>query len=112
MRALCIVGIILHTRSQPTYRLTEGSNVKIREINLGNISPEQQSFVSALLQLPAPSRYEKGENGEVKKVSNPQFIEFDRKSNTLKIRENRYGRIRRLLRGGGIEIPYIPAGSF
>jgi hypothetical protein len=86
--------------------------VKTREIQLGNLTSEQQNYVSALMQLPAPSRYEMGENNEVKRVQNPQFLEFDKKTNTLKIRENRYGRIRRLLKGGGIEIPYIPAGSF
>jgi hypothetical protein len=86
--------------------------MKTREIQLGNLTSEQQNYVSALMQLPAPSRYEMGENNEVKRVQNPQFLEFDKKTNTLKIRENRYGRIRRLLKGGGIKIPYIPAGSF
>lgn len=86
--------------------------MKIREINLGNITQEQKDYVSALLQLPAPSRYEKAENGEFRRVSNPQFLSFDEKSNVLTIREGRYGRIRRLLKGGGIEIPHIPAGSF
>lgn len=86
--------------------------MKTREIQLGNLTNDQQIYVSALMQLPAPSRYEMGENNEVKRVQNPQFLEFDKKTNTLKIRQNRYGRIRRLLKGGGIEIPYIPAGSF
>lgn len=86
--------------------------MKIREINLGSLTNDQQNYVSALLQLPAPSRYEKSENGEFKRVSNPQFLSFDEKSNVLTIREGRYGRIRRLLKGGGIEIPHIPAGSF
>jgi hypothetical protein len=86
--------------------------MKTREIQLGNLTSEQQNYVSALMQLPAPSRYEMGENNEVKRVQNPQFLSFDKKSNILTIRENRYGRIRRLLKGGGIEIPHIPAGSF
>ncbi len=86
--------------------------MKTREIQLGNLTSEQQNYVSALMQLPAPSRYEMGENNEVKRVKNPQFLSFDKKSNILTIRENRYGRIRRLLKGGGIEIPHIPAGSF
>lgn len=86
--------------------------MKTREIQLGNLTSEQQNYVSALMQLPAPSRYEMGENNEVKRVQNPQFLEFDKKTNILTIRENRYGRIRRLLKGGGIEIPHIPAGSF
>lgn len=86
--------------------------MKTREINLGNLTSEQKDYVSALMQLPAPSRYEEGENNEVKRVQNPQFLSFDKKSNILTIRQNRYGRIRRLLKGGGIEIPYIPAGSF
>lgn len=86
--------------------------MKTREIQLGNLSTDQQNYVSALMQLPAPSRYEAGENGEVKRVQNPQFLSFDKKNNILTIRENRYGRIRRLLKGGGIEIPHIPAGSF
>ena len=86
--------------------------MKTREIQLGNLTSEQQNYVSALMQLPAPSRYEEGENKEVKRVQNPQFLSFDKKTNTLKIREGRYGRIRRLLKGGGIEIPHIPAGSF
>lgn len=86
--------------------------MKTREISLGNLTSEQKDYVSALMQLPAPSRYEEGENKEVKRVQNPQFLSFDKKSNVLTIRENRYGRIRRLLKGGGIEIPHIPAGSF
>jgi hypothetical protein len=68
--------------------------MKTREIQLGNLTSEQQNYVSALMQLPAPSRYEMGENNEVKRVQNPQFLSFDKKSNILTIRENRYGRIR------------------
>jgi hypothetical protein len=59
--------------------------MKTREIQLGNLTSEQQNYVSALMQLPAPSRYEMGENNEVKRVQNPQFLEFDKKTSTLKI---------------------------